>query len=61
MLLPHLAAVVVEEAEISGGCVRLRARARAVDASCPQCGCCSARVDSTYQRRLADVAPGLAG
>ena len=28
MLLPHLAAVVVEEAEISGDCLWLRARAR---------------------------------
>jgi transposase len=58
MLLPHLAAVAVEEAEISGDCVWLRARARADDASCPRCGCCSGKVHSTYQRRLADDAIG---
>lgn len=58
MLLPHLAAVIVEEAEISGDCVWLRARARADDASCPRCGCSSGKVHSTYQRRLADAAIG---
>ena len=58
MLLPHLAAVVVEEAEISSDIVRLRARARAGDAACPRCGCCSGKVHSTYQRRLADDAIG---
>jgi transposase len=58
MLLPHLAAVVVEEAEISGDCVWLRARARAGSVSCPRCGCSSGKVHSTYQRRLADAAIG---
>jgi transposase len=58
MLLPHLAAVVVEAAEISGDCVWLRARTRADDAACPRCGCSSAKVHSTYQRRLSDAAIG---
>ena len=58
MLLPHLATVIVEEAEISGDCVWLRARARADDAACPRCGCCSAKVHSTCQRRLSDDAVG---
>ena len=58
MLLPHLAAVVVEEADISGDCLWLRARARADGASCPRCGCWSGKVHSTYQRRLADAAIG---
>ena len=58
MLLPYLAAVVVEEAEISGDCLWLRARARADGASCPRCGCWSGKVHSTYQRRLADAAIG---
>ena len=62
MLLPHLAAVIVEEAEISGDCVWLWARARTDGASCPRCGRSSGKVHSTYQRRLADArdrrAPG---
>jgi transposase len=58
MLLPHLAAVTVEKAEISGDCVWLQARARADGASCPRCGGSSGKVHSTYQRRLADAAIG---
>jgi transposase len=58
MLLPHLAAVAVEEAEISGDCLWLQARARADSASCPRCGGSSGKVHSTYQRRLADAAIG---
>ena len=58
MLLPHLAAVIVEEAEVSGDCVWLRARARAGDAACPRCACSSGKVHSTYQRRLSDAAIG---
>jgi len=58
MLLPHLAAVIVEEAEVSGDCVWLRARARADDAACPRCACSSGKVHSTYQRRLSDAAIG---
>lgn len=59
-LLPHLAAVIVEEAEVSGDCVWLRARARSDDAACPRCGCCSASVHSICQRRLSDDAIGRA-
>ena len=58
MLLPHLAAVTVEKAEISGDCVWLQARAHADSASCPRCGGSSGKVHSTYQRRLADAAIG---
>ena len=58
MLLPHLAAVIVEEAEVSGDCVWLRARARADAAACPRCACSSGKVHSTYQRRLSDAAIG---
>jgi transposase len=58
MLLPHLAAVTVEKAEISGDCVWLQARARTDGASCPRCGGSSGKVHSTYQRRLADAAIG---
>ena len=58
MLLPHLAAVIVEEAEIVGDCVWLLARARADSAACPRCGYSSGKVHSTYLRRLADAAIG---
>lgn len=58
VLLPHLAAVIVEEAEVRGDCVWLRARARAEDAACPRCGMSSGKVHSTYQRRLSDDAIG---
>ena len=58
VLLPHLAAVIVEEAEITGDCVRLQARARTDGAACPRCGGASCKVHSTYRRRLADDAIG---
>lgn len=57
-LLPHLAAVIVEEAEVRGDFVQLRARARAGDAACPRCGVSSGKVHSTYCRRLSDDAIG---
>ena len=41
-LLPHLAEVVVEHAELSGGHLRVWARARADQAACPWCGHVSA-------------------
>jgi transposase len=56
-LLPHLAGVVVEAAELAGG-VCLRARARAGQAVCARCGQVSGRVHSTYGRRLADAPAG---
>lgn len=56
-LLPHLAGVVVEAAELAGS-VCLRARARAGQAVCPRCGQASGRVHSTYGRRLADAPVG---
>ncbi len=58
LLLPHLAGVVVEAAEISGGRVRIRARACGEGAACPGCGQVSVRVHSGYERRLADVPAG---
>ena len=38
LLLPHLAAVRVERAEISEDLVVIRVRARAEGAACPGCG-----------------------
>jgi transposase len=58
VLLPHLAGVVVEAAELAGSRVFIWARARAADGVCPRCGQPSGRVHSTYQRRLADAAVG---
>ena len=56
-LLPHLAGVIVEAAELAGS-LCLRARARADQAVCPRCGQASGRVHSTYGRRLADAPVG---
>jgi transposase len=58
VLLPHLAGVVVERAEVAGALLCVRARARAGEAACPGCGCWSGRVHSRYERRLADTAVG---
>ncbi len=58
VLLPHLAGVEVENAEVIGTRLCIWARARAADAACPRCGAQSARVHSRYQRRLADTAAG---
>jgi transposase len=58
VLLPHLAGVVVEEIEVAGAFLCVRARGRAEGAACPGCGACSRRVHSRYERRLADAAIG---
>jgi len=58
LLLPHLAGVAVGAAEVTGGRVRIWARASAPDAACPRCGRQSGRVHSGYVRRLADAPAG---
>jgi transposase len=58
VLLPHLAGVVVETAELEGGRLVIWARARADRGACPRCGCSSDRVHSAYGRRLADAPAG---
>jgi transposase len=58
LLLPHLAGVVVEDAQVTGAGLCIWARARADTAACPRCGRPSARVHSRYRRRLADAAIG---
>jgi transposase len=58
VLLPHLAGVVVEAAEVAGGRVRIWARACAEGASCTRCGQFSRRVHSGYERRLGDEPAG---
>ena len=57
-LLPHLAGVVVQEAEIAQDRLVIWARARAGEGVCPRCGQSSGRVHSGYQRRLADTPAG---
>jgi transposase len=57
-VLPHLAGVIVEGAELAGTWLVLRAQARAGQAACPRCGQLSGRVHSRYGRRLADAAIG---
>jgi len=54
VLLPHLAAVVVDRAEVRGDLVSVWVRARAGGAACPRCGVWSAGVHDSYMRRLAD-------
>jgi transposase len=58
VLLPHLAGVVVEKAELAGARLCIWARGRAGRVVCRACGRCSARVHSRYERRLADAAIG---
>src|SRR2546423_3191797 len=56
MLLPHLAAVVVERCECGAAGLGLWARARGRKAACTGCGRGAGGVHSRYQRRLADTA-----
>jgi hypothetical protein len=58
VLLPHLAGVIVERAEITGTLLCIRTCTRAGAAACPACGSRSGRVHSRYERRLADAAIG---
>jgi transposase len=58
VLLPHLAGVIVENAELAGTWLCIWARTRAEEAPCPRCGRRSGRVHSRYERRLADAAIG---
>jgi transposase len=58
VLLPHLAGIIVETAELADGRLCIRAHARADSAACGRCGQVSARVHSTYRRRLADAPVG---
>jgi transposase len=58
VLLPHLAGVIAEAAEVAGGRLFIRARARAEDGVCPRCSRPSDRVHRTYGRRLADAPAG---
>jgi transposase len=58
VLLPHLAAVIVERTEVGQDVVRVWARARAEGAACPRCGWWCTRVHGSYLRRLADAGIG---
>ncbi|MEV8512794.1 transposase family protein [Dactylosporangium sp. NPDC051484] len=56
VVLPHLAAVVVEKVERVASGLRLHVRARSRRAACPRCSRRSSRVHSRYERRLTDAA-----
>ena len=58
LLLPHLSAVAVDRAEISGGLVSIWVHATAGGAACPGCGSWCTAVRDRYVRRLADAAAG---
>ncbi|MFE6691763.1 ISL3 family transposase [Streptomyces sp. NPDC057743] len=58
MLLPHLAAVAIEEIQVVGAGVRISASVAADAARCPDCGGNSHRVHDRYRRRLADTPAG---
>lgn len=58
LLLPHLAGVVVEQADQLRGLVCLSVRVRGKEGRCPRCGAVSSRVHGRYVRRLADAAAG---
>jgi transposase len=48
--------VVIEQIDLVGESVQIRAHPRAMQACCPGCGGESSRVHSRYERRLADAA-----
>lgn len=58
LLLPHLSAVAVDRAEISGGLVSIWVHATAGGAACPECGSWCTAVRDRYLRRLRDAAAG---
>jgi hypothetical protein len=58
VLLPRLAGVIVEKAELAETWLCVWARARAEEVACPRCGRVSGRVHGRYVRRLADAAIG---
>ena len=58
LLLPHLSAVAVDRAEISGGLVSIWVHATASGAACPGCGTWCTAVRDRYVRRLRDAAAG---
>jgi transposase len=58
VLLPHLAGVMVERAEVREDLVCIWARSRADGAACPRCRAWCTRVHDHYTRRLADAGIG---
>jgi len=57
-LLPHLAGVIAEAAGLEYGKLRIWAHSGTDGPACRRCGQFSARVHSTYRRRLADTPVG---
>ncbi|WP_230210979.1 ISL3 family transposase [Streptomyces kaniharaensis] len=57
-MLPHLAALVVEDVREVGSGVKITALVSSDQACCPDCGAGSVRVHDRYRRRIADLAIG---
>ncbi|MFF6983812.1 transposase family protein [Streptomyces sp. NPDC008343] len=57
-LFPHLSELLVERVFCEGGAIRLVARTRDTEVTCPGCAVVSNRVHSTYGRSLADTPVG---
>ncbi|HET9974320.1 MAG TPA: hypothetical protein VFQ68_39220 [Streptosporangiaceae bacterium] len=58
LLLPCLAGMAVDRAEVSGDLVRVWVHAVAGGAACPDCGTWCTQVHGRYLRRLRDAAAG---
>ena len=56
VLFPHFVRLHVDTVGASGRTVRIRARGREPSAACPGCGRSSARVHSSYERKISDTA-----
>ena len=57
-LFAHLSELLVERVFFEGGAIRLAARTREAEATCPGCAAVSNRVHSTYGRSLAGTTVG---
>lgn len=57
-VFPQLAGVAVEDLQVEGGVLRVRARGMGREAACPACATVSRQVHGSYERRLADLPTG---
>lgn len=57
-LFPKLKGMSVDQVEVCGDAVPLKAATRTTRAACPDCGQHSAQVHGQYARRLADMSAG---
>src|SRR4051794_30869905 len=57
-LFPQFTGVSVDQIEVRGGVVEVKAATRTTRAECPDCGHPSIQVHGQYTRRLADMSSG---